>query len=91
MQHRVSKVTSHDAILDVLAEDSRGRLLNIESQRTDNIAHARRTRFYCVMVDSEYLAKGKDYAELPEVYILYISETDLWKAGKTCYPVKEIF
>ena len=28
---------------------------------------------------------------MPEVHIIYISETDLWKAGKTCYLVKKCF
>jgi len=91
VQYRISRITSHDAILDVLAEDGEGRLSNIEIQRADTIDHARRTRFYGAMIDSEYLAKGKDYNELPDVHILYISETDLWKAGMTCYPVEKHF
>jgi len=91
VQYRISRITSHDAILDVLAEDGEGRLSNIEIQRADTIDHTRRTRFYGAMIDSEYLAKGKDYDELPDVHILYISETDLWKVGKTCYPVKKYF
>ena len=91
VQYRISKVISHDAILDVLAEDSEGRISNIEIQRADTIDHARRTRFYGAMIDSEYLAKGKDYDEMPEVHILYISETDLWEAGKVCYPVDKYF
>lgn len=90
-QYRISKVTSHDAILDILAEDGNGRLYGIEIQRTDTIDHARRTRFYGAMIDSEYLQKGKTYAELPDVYLIYISETDLWKAGYTVYPVEKYF
>lgn len=85
-QYRVSKITSHDAILDILAEDSNGGLFNLEIQRADTIDHARRTRFYGAMVDSGYLMKGKTYDDLPDVYIIYISETDLWGAGRTSYP-----
>ncbi len=91
VQYRISKVTSHDAILDVLAEDSTGKLYNIEIQRASTIDHARRTRFYAAMIDSAYLAKGTEYDELPDVHILYISETDLWNEGKTCYPVEKYF
>ena len=76
-QFRVSKITSHDAILDILAEDGGGKLFNIEIQRADTVDHARRTRFYGAMIDSEYLMKGKTYTDLPDVYIIYISETDL--------------
>lgn len=90
-QYRISKIHSHDAILDILAEDSTGQLYNLEIQRSETIDHARRTRFYGAMIDSEYLEKGKTYGELPDVYIIYISETDLWKAGYTVYPVKKYF
>lgn len=66
-QYRVAKITSHDAILDILAEDGKKQLYNLEIQRSETIDHARRTRFYGAMIDSEYLAKGKDYDEMPEV------------------------
>ena len=90
-QYRISKIASHDAVLDVLAEDGEKRIYNIEIQRSETVDHARRTRFYGAMIDSEYLVKGKDYNQLPEVHILYISETDLWKAGKTMYEVEKRF
>ena len=34
-QYRISKIESHDAILDILAEDKAGRLYNMEIQRSD--------------------------------------------------------
>ena len=90
-QYTISKITSHDARLDVLAEitavDSKNKLVNIEIQRRDTVDHARRTRFYGSMIDSEYLQKGKTYSELPDGYIFYISETDIWNCGKTVYDV----
>ena len=90
-QYRLSMQVSHDAILDVLAEDSQGRLYNMEIQRTDTVDHARRTRFYAAMIDSAYLEKGTGYEHLPEVYLIYISKTDLWHAGHTTYPVQKHF
>lgn len=91
VQYRISKLASHDAILDVLAEDGENQLYNLEIQRAETVDHARRTRFYGAMIDSEYLAKGKNYKELPEVHMIYISETDLWKARKTVYEVEKKF
>lgn len=88
-QYRMSKITSQDAILDILAEEGCGNLFSIEIQRADTVDHARRIRFYGAMIDSEYLMKGKTYAGLPDVYIIYISETDLWKGGCTSYPVEK--
>ena len=43
------------------------------------------------MIDSECLEKGKEYHEMPDVHIIYISETDLWNAGKTVYKVEKKF
>lgn len=60
-------LTSHDAVLDTLAEDGNGHLMNSEIRRADTIDHAKRTRFYGSMIDSEYLQKGKTYSEKQDV------------------------
>ena len=91
IQYYIAKVTSHDAILDILAEDGNGQLYIIEIQRSDTIDHARRTRFYGSMLDSEFLQKGKSYDEMPEVHVIYISETDIWKQGRAVYRVEKTF
>ena len=49
--------------------------------------HPRRVRYYGALADSEFLAKGKEYYELPDRLHFYICETDIWKQGKTVYPV----
>ena len=88
-QYRISKTDSRDAILDVLAEDASGKLYNLEIQRLNTVDHARRTRFYGAMIDSVYLEKGTTYADLPEVYIFYLSETDIWNKKLTVCEVKK--
>ena len=90
-QAKISKTASRDAVLDVLAEDETGRLYDLEIQQLDTVDHARRTRFYSAMIDSSYLEKGKTYSDLPEVYVIYVSETDLWKAGYTTYELEKKF
>lgn len=90
-QYRLQNLTSKDSILDIFAEDSEKKLYNIEIQRKDTIDHARRTRYYGSMIDKSSLDKGAGYDELADVYIIYISETDLWKAGYTMYPVEKTF
>lgn len=90
-QYRISRIASRDVQLDVLAEGSDGSLYTAEIQRKNTLDHARRTRFHEAMVDSEYLSKGKDFHDLPEVYVIYISETDLWKTGKASGRVERMF
>ena len=88
-QYRISKLVSKDAVLDILAEDTQGRVYNLEIQRKTTIDHARRTRRYSALVDAEYLEKGKEYNEMPEVYVIYISETDIWETQETESPVEK--
>ena len=88
-QYRLARLTSKDSILDILAEDSRGRFYNLEIQRDTTPDHPRRTRLYGAMVDGEYLQKGEDYDAMPEVYVIYISRTDLWKTGDMETPVEK--
>lgn len=86
-QYVITKINSRTVRLDVLAEDSDGKLYQIEIQRQDTVDHPRRVRYYGALADSEFLAKGKEYYELPDRLQFYISETDIWKQGKTVYPV----
>ena len=88
-EYEISKVSSHDSRLDVLAEDQNEKFYNLELQRKEYLDHAKRVRFYNAMVDSEMLEKGKDYDTLPDLNVYYISETDIWKKKKTCYQVKK--
>ena len=85
-RYRISNLLSKDSELDVLAEDADGQMYNIEIQRTATVDHARRLRYYGAQIDSGFLEKGARYQDLPNVYLVYISETDLWKLGLTACP-----
>ena len=75
--------------LDIVAEDAEGTLYEIEVQRLEEPAPARRVRFYTSVMDSELLRKGVDYDKLPEVYLFYISKEDIWKKGLMKYEVRQ--
>ena len=90
-QYVISKVISHGARLDVLAEDKKGVICHLEIEGADVADHARRTRFYGSVTDGKFLRKGRDYNELPERYIFYISRKDIWKDGYTVYEEEKRF
>ena len=90
-QYVISKVISHGARLDVLAEDKKGVIYHLEIEGADVVDHARRTRFYGSVTDGEFLGKGRDYSELPERYIFYNSRKDIWKDGYTVYEEENRF
>ena len=89
IQHLISKLTSHNIIMDVLVEDANHKLYEIEIQKADgNIAHEKRMLYYAASIINDYFFKGdQTYDTVPELHIFYISETDIWKKGKTFYKV----
>lgn len=89
IQHLLSKLVSHSIIMDVLVEDANHKLYEIELQKSDgNIAHEKRMLYYAASIINDYFFKGdQTYDTVPELYIFYVSETDIWHMGKTYYPV----
>ena len=82
-QYRVNNLTARDVIFDVLAQDEEGKLYNIELQYADTVNHPRRVALYCAELIVEYMKKGTDADDAPEVYIFYISQTDIMKTEQT--------
>ena len=75
---------------DVLAEDSEGKLYDCEVQRANEGAVARRARYNSSMMDSRELAKGAEFAALPETWVIFITENDIYQAGCPLYHVERI-
>ena len=73
IQYSIRNLVSHSVILDVLAEDSTGKLYNIEVQVKNEDDYQKRSRYNQANIDTSFLRKGKDYSELPEVYIIFIT------------------
>ena len=74
--------------LDILAEDTKGKLYNVEVQRADEGASPKRVRYNQAMLDSHILKKKEDFNELPETYIIFITENDYYRLGQPFYEIK---
>ena len=88
-QFVINKMAAKDIIMDVLVEDEHNKLYEIEIQKADaQIDHARRMLYYSSTIIESHLPKGdKKYKNVPELFIFYITEKDIWKLGHTCYKV----
>ena len=75
---------------DVLAEDSEGKLYDCEVQRANEGAIPRRARYNSSMMDSRELAKGAEFSELPETWVIFITENDIYGAGFPLYHVERV-
>ena len=75
--------------LDILALDTEGKQYNIEIQRADKGASEKRARYNLSMIDSHSLQKNDDFSLLPETYIIFITENDIYHKGKAIYKVSQ--
>ena len=73
--------------LDILAKDDAGKMYNIEIQRVDKGAGAKRARFNLGLIDTRTLKKGQDTENLPEVYVIFITENDVLGKGNAVYRI----
>ena len=75
---------------DALATDGVA-LYNVEIQRSDEGAIPRRARYNSSMIDARTVSKGTEFPDLPETYVIFITEHDIWKRGKPLYKVRRTF
>ena len=87
VQNFIQNLYGHSAQLDILAEDENGRQFNVEIQRADEGAPAKRARFYSSILDTVFLKAGHDYEELPESYVIFITENDVLNANLPIYNI----
>ena len=88
VQQWLRNLYGHSAQLDILAEDENGTQFNVEIQRNDEGASAKRARFYCGALDMHFLDTGEKYEALPEAYVIFIMEHDVLKKGWPLYNVQ---
>lgn len=84
-QRSLENLYGRNAKLDVLAKDSTGKLYNIEVQRANQGAHPKRARYNSALIDVREVDKGVDVENLPEKYVIFITENDYFKEGLPLY------
>lgn len=87
VQNFIQNLFGHSAQLDILAEDENGRRFNVEIQRADEGAPAKRARFYSSSLDTVFLKAGHDYEGLPETYVIFITENDVLQRNLPIYNI----
>ena len=75
--------------LDVVAEDIFKNEYNIEIQREKKGAGAKRIRYHQAMIDSHTLKKNEDFEKLPNLYIIFILEHDIFRKKHPIYFVNK--
>jgi len=84
----VENLLNRSVRFDVLATDDAGLKYNIEVQRKDKGAGSRRARYHSSMMDANLLDKSTEFAELPETYVVFITEKDVLGKGLPLYTIE---
>lgn len=78
------------ARLDIFAVDEAGKLYNIEVQRSDKGAVAKRARYNLSLIDANITEPGDEYQALGEAYAIFITENDVIGDGLPLYHAERV-
>ncbi len=81
-QREIKNPNGRSVRLDIYALDADGRHYDIEIQRQDSGAGERRARFNSSMMDTKLLQVGQKLDELPDSYVIFITEHDVRRQGR---------
>ena len=84
-RHNIENLHGHSVELDIYATDKLGKKYNIEFQKTDDGANVRRARYYSSMIDTNTFVKNEEYKNLPDTYVIFITEHDVLEGNEPLY------
>ncbi len=95
---KATKVISQDTLKNLHGRSVRldihafaeGQEFDVEVQRADDGASARRARYNASLMDANTLRAGEDYDKLSESYVIFITETDVLGEGQPIYIIKRM-
>ena len=76
--------------LDCLCTFGSGKKVNIEVQRSDNDNHFKRVRYNESIITAKETNTGDTFDSITDLIVVYISELDFIKGGKTTYHMDKI-
>lgn len=86
-QRGIKNLQGRSVKLDILAVDSHNRVFNVEVQRSDRGAGAKRARYNSALIDANVTEPGDQYEDLNETFVIFITENDVMKAGLPIYHI----
>ena len=87
-QENMKNLQGRSAVLDVHAVDSANKEFDVEIQRKDAGAGAKRARHNSSLLDAHILKPGDDTEDIPDSYVIFITENDIMKGNQPIYPVE---
>ena len=89
-QRGIKNLQGRSVKLDILAVDSHNRVFNVEVQRSDRGAGAKRARYNSALIDANVTEPGDQYEDLNETFVIFITENDVMKSGLPIYHIDRV-
>ena len=89
-QHFMKNLQGRSIILDIYATDETGKRYNVEIQRADRGAGAKRARYHSSLIDANVTEPGDKLENLVETYVIFITENDVLGKGKPLYHIDRV-
>lgn len=86
-EYVIPNLYGHGIRLDIYAKDKNGTPFNIEIQRASRDAHPRRARYNASLLDANMRRRSKSYKSLPDTYVIFIIEKDIFGRGLPIYTI----
>ena len=89
-QKSLRNLAKRSVRLDAYIEGVEDKVYNIEIQRSDNCNHVKRVRYNASTITINKSEPGDEFEDVQDVIVIYISEFDMFGAGKTVYHVENV-
>ena len=89
-QKSLRNLAKRSVRLDAYIEGTEDKVYNIEIQRSDNCNHVKRVRYNASTITVNKSEPGDEFEHVQDVIVIYISEFDMFGAGKTVYHVENV-
>lgn len=89
-QYNIKNLQGRSIRLDIFAKDSDEKEYNVEIQRDDKGAGVYRARHNSSLLDANAILPGEDVKQLPQTYVIFITENDVFEEGKPIYHVERV-
>ena len=89
-QKEIKNLQGRSVRLDILAADDQEWLHNVEVQRENKGAQPKRARYNSSLIDANSIESGSEYSDLPEQYVIFITENDVYGHGLPMYHIERM-
>lgn len=87
-QYSIKNLKGRSLRLDIYATDDNGKKYNIEIQRANKGAGAKRARYHSSLIDCNVLPEGFEAEELAETFVIFITENDVIGGNRPIYHIE---